>query len=433
MNNLRILTASFLCMSVFICKSAIAQNNTGLEFLDEAQYKSVPLAATPLLGDLPTEVDLSSYFPRPGNQGRQSSCVGWAISYLKSYQEKVERKWDLNTDDHVFSPSYIYNQIKTAPGCGGGSNFSDALNLIRKTGHATLRDFPYDETQCTRIPNSFTNQSARQYAIADWRRVNAQDETEIKTQISAGFPVLIGMMVDEKFSQLAAGDTYAGPPGRGRSGHAMVVVGYSEDRKTFKVINSWGESWGDGGFGEISFQAFRANVREAFVVQDIVTNKPPAPAPIIVSSPPNTPAPAVAQPQVSIGTPNFAHNMMVSSPTGLQPGMQIRIPGTIRNASGRSLQLIVKFNYLNGPPLRANPTEALFRDAGGLVATSTAPIPVATNSEILDNIIIGMPYYALNMAPSGGFNNYTLSMTVSAVVDNQLMAQSTQIPFPFRW
>ena len=45
-------------------------------------------------------------------QGSQSSCVGWAVAYsLKTYQERLDQKWALNTYDHIFSPAYIYNQI----------------------------------------------------------------------------------------------------------------------------------------------------------------------------------------------------------------------------------------------------------------------------------------------------------------------------------
>jgi C1A family cysteine protease len=227
--------------------------NTGLTFLDENSYRSIPLASTPLLGNVLAEIDLGDKFPRPGNQGTQSSCVGWAVSYLKTYQEGVERKWTLSQANHQFSPAFIYNQIRTAQGCMGGSNFVDAMNILRRDGAATLADFPYDEHSCTSMPDAGTKQRARQYAIADWRRVNVQDEMEIKTQIAAGFPVLIGMVVDDAFGRLTGDQVFNGPVGPSRGGHAMVVVGYSDARQAFKVINSWGTNWGKNGFGWIGY------------------------------------------------------------------------------------------------------------------------------------------------------------------------------------
>ena len=67
---------------------------TGLTFMNDVAYQSIPLAAPPLLGQVPKAVDLSSRFPEPGDQGKQNSCVGWAVAYaLKSYQEGLERSW----------------------------------------------------------------------------------------------------------------------------------------------------------------------------------------------------------------------------------------------------------------------------------------------------------------------------------------------------
>ena len=82
--------------------------------------------------------------------------------------------------------------------------------------------------------------TARPFAIADWRRVNVQDPTEVKTHLASGFPVLIGMMVDAAFMRLRGDVAYAQASGKTEGGHAMILVGYSDDRGAFKVMNSWG-------------------------------------------------------------------------------------------------------------------------------------------------------------------------------------------------
>jgi hypothetical protein len=281
--------AAFALWSGFLLVPCIAQQSTGLNFADPAAYQSIPLASTPLHGVLPIRADLSSNFPRPGNQGQQSSCVGWAVAYaLKSYQEHVERKWDVDVEEHRFSPAFIYNQIRSSSDCQGGTSFIDAINLLRVQGVATLADFPYDERVCATIPSEAIRQSARQYAIADWRRVNVQDTVEIKTQIASGFPVLFGMLIDENFQRLGSDEIYERdetiPNG---NGHALVVVGYDDNKNAFKIINSWGTGWGDGGFGWMTYSAFSRSVREGYVVQDIVLN--PVVPPVVVI-PDETPA-----------------------------------------------------------------------------------------------------------------------------------------------
>ena len=97
---------------------------TGLRFMDDVAYQSIPLAAPPLLGQVPKAVDLSSHFPEPGDQGKQNSCVGWAVAYaLKSYQEGLERSWGTAPPQHRFSPAFIYNQLNKSPDCQGGTTF----------------------------------------------------------------------------------------------------------------------------------------------------------------------------------------------------------------------------------------------------------------------------------------------------------------------
>ena len=65
---------------------------TGLVPATPEQLRGVPLAYIPYSSDqLPLAVDLSKDMPPVGNQGKQNSCVAWAVAYvLKSYQEKIE-------------------------------------------------------------------------------------------------------------------------------------------------------------------------------------------------------------------------------------------------------------------------------------------------------------------------------------------------------
>ena len=51
-------------------------------------------------------------------------------------------------------------------------------------------------------------------------------------------------------------------------GHAMVVIGYSDDRNAFKIINSWGTEWCDGGYGWLDYNHFNRVVRGAYRVKD---------------------------------------------------------------------------------------------------------------------------------------------------------------------
>jgi len=419
---------------------------TGLQFMSDTAYQSIPLAAPPLLGQVPPSVDLSSRFPEPGNQGKQNSCVGWAVAYaLKSYQEGLERSWGTGPTNHRFSPAFIYNQIKKGPDCQSGTTFVEALNLLRRDGVATLADFPYQDTDCSRQPDAAVRMAARPYAIADWRRVNVRDPTEVKTQLASGFPVLIGMMVDTAFMQLRGEQAYARASGKTEGGHAMILVGYDDARGAFKVMNSWGTQWGTGGFGWITYAAFTQTVREAYVAQDVVTVAPPpvtpAPAPRPSPAPMPTPSPSPApvlplpplSPVAHLGRPTFVHDVTMQSPLGPVKGMQIFVPGELLNAQGQRVHVEVRFNFLNGPPLYAHPQEGVYRDFSGLVATGSQVRTVGSAREALGAQPILIPYYALNFQPTNYQRHYDLTFSALVYVGNRMLVQSPPIGFGFWW
>ena len=426
--------AGVAVLSLLAAQGVYSQTRaTGLQYLDESSYRSIPLAVRPLLGQVPAAVDLAAQFPEPGDQGPQASCVGWAVAALKSYQEGVERRWNMSHPTHRFSPAYIYNQIKRSDDCQGGTMYVDALNLVRRDGAATLDLSPYDAARCSAKPSDAVVQASRPFAIADWRRVNALDDLEIKTQIASGFPVLIGMDVDDAFERLRGDRTYERFVGPSLGGHAMVVVGYNDQKAAFKVINSWGKNWGTSGFGWISYRAFAQSVREAYVSQDIVPIvTPPVPEPSPRPPVPAPQPPTLLEPTAMLGAISIVHNATVPSPTGPQPGMQIFVPAEILNARGQTAQVVVKFNFFNGPPLLANPQELMFRDVSGLVATGTAATVIGSDRENF-GAPITIPYYALNFQPTGGMGDYRLELIAYVYIGNVGVAESDPVEFGLRW
>jgi Papain family cysteine protease len=78
-----------------------------------------------------------------------------------------------------------------------------------------------------------------------------------------------------KNEQLTLRVNYTGP----LMGHAITIAGYNE--KGFIIKNSWGTSWGDKGYGIISYEYHRLLARRYFAVKDVsfkpasVTELPP--------------------------------------------------------------------------------------------------------------------------------------------------------------
>jgi hypothetical protein len=393
---------------------------TGLIFLSEQEYKSIPLASSAMMGTLPEQKDLSEWFPKPGDQGFQASCVAWAVCYgLKSYQEAVENKRYPNNLKDLFSPSYIYNQIKLN-GCDNGSYIRSALELLKKEGVATLEQFPYDQSECNRQPTKIDKTNARRFSIADWRTVSLQDEIDVKSHIASGFPVVIGMMIDEGFRRIIGNQIYSGPSGKELGGHAMVVVGYNDKVQAFKILNSWSANWGDDGYVWVSYRAFKQRVKEAYAVQDIIITDPTEIKPVIDNKPIiediPTPAPS-SKIAAKLNGLVITHNVPVNMPLGQFPGMVITVPGRIINAQGSNAQIIIRFIMPNGQPLVANFQETFFRDIHGYVAVGSPVLPVFNNSADTGNATFAIPYYALNLNPTNGFQTYELDAVATIYIN----------------
>ncbi len=263
---------------------------------------------------LPPEVDLSSRFPVPGNQGQQGSCTAWATGYaLRSYQEGKDRKWEsFSSQAQTFSPAYLYNRLHADGNCVGTS-ISAALDLMKTEGVAPLSEFPYSASDCVRQPDERVKEVAAQFRIKGWRALDVSRLDNAKGRLASGDPVVFGMKISRNFFKLKGSAIYDDLESPRFGSHAMVLVGYSEERQAFKLINSWGTNWGDKGFAWVSYDAVLALSDNQYVVEGLTEPKPvvvveppkPVPAPIVVVQPPKpVPAPiVVVQPPKPVPAP----------------------------------------------------------------------------------------------------------------------------------
>ncbi|WP_299113390.1 C1 family peptidase [uncultured Winogradskyella sp.] len=213
-----------------------------------------------ILDDLPEEHDLSNYLPPIGDQGRQGSCVSWASTYyLKSIQKRIEASPPYNLST-IMSPSYTYNQI--TEGICEGTPINSALEILKDKGTTPLQIFPYFDNTCSIQPTEEQDEMAIENKIDSYKYLCGENMIlEMKTLIVEETPILISVFLTSEFAKTdVLGLTayrehnidFSIPGGC----HAMLVVGYSEAYNAFKVVNSWGEDWGDNGFVWIDYAAF---------------------------------------------------------------------------------------------------------------------------------------------------------------------------------
>lgn len=268
-----------LSVALLCAMNTIAQKKgTGMIY-DPPSLRSIPYKAkltSKSYGAMPAAASLEKYCPTPGDQGQYGTCVAFAVAYhlrtilynKLSAEVAGGRAVKLNPDGIIFSPTYVYEQIKDKSdnNCQDGSNPVDAFELLKRSGVATLAMQPY---ACGASLKQEAIRQANQFRIADYQILYkpGEDDQELiinstKKALSEGYPCMLGFIVAESFYTVK-GDVWReqltddGPTGKhGR--HAMCVVGY-DDRKyggAFRVLNSWGTRWADKGYVWVPYKDF---------------------------------------------------------------------------------------------------------------------------------------------------------------------------------
>ena len=254
---------------------------TGLEFSQE-KYESVtetvPLI-TRSVTSVPRKFSIKSFAPTPGNQGRQPSCVGWASAYgARTIANAIKNNWKFNTskiNQNTFSPAFVYNLIKFKGdvNCKRGSYIADAMKLLNTSGVLPMKEFTYNATNCINKPSSYGFQKAKSNTILTYERLAKWNNPynlsgKVKKAIANKNPVVIGMQVSSTFYK--AKGVWNGVHLTKTGGHAMVVVGYDDDKfgGAFEILNSWGTHWGNKGYIWVRYKDFEKNTKTAYVLID---------------------------------------------------------------------------------------------------------------------------------------------------------------------
>jgi hypothetical protein len=251
---------------------AIAQErrySTGATPTPPERLAALPQA--PVYRDfLPQAVDLSRYMPAVGDQLNQGSCVGWATAYAARayYAYQVEHR-DLADTANIPSPAWLFNIIHLGTDCNQGSYVPDAMDVL-KTGARSLKDYPYDDTKCP-MPLPPQRARATDFSIESYELVWDQrypDLDKVKGALAKGHPVVVTAALDAEFFNLNPRQSVwrSTPDAANEGGHAFTIVGYDDATQTFKFINSWNTSWGDEGYGRMTYQTFAARVWEGHIM-----------------------------------------------------------------------------------------------------------------------------------------------------------------------
>jgi hypothetical protein len=257
---------------------------------------------------IPSAIDLTPRMPPPVQQ-EKGSCVAHAMGYaVRGYYAAIEHSSTPGDPKNTPSPAYIHTQVAgweydkprtpSVELCEkSGSNALLTMLYLMDNGSMTNQDVPIskicapDVTSTQVGKNEFSIKGGDiLFPLGENEPFTDTDIDKMKQLLAAGNPIVIGMnMYKAKADSEAAllqflgkDDVYRGSLGENfgkmNTGHELAIVGYDDGRQAFRVQNSWGTDWADGGYGWVAYGALKADINEAAVIDAGIT--PPRPEPV---------------------------------------------------------------------------------------------------------------------------------------------------------
>jgi C1A family cysteine protease len=214
-------------------------------------------------GPAPASVDNRQFCSPVADQGQLGSCT--AFSMAKGLREYLQNK---NGEKATpMSALWLYYNERAHMGAqyikqDSGANMSDGNYVLSNQGCATEASWGYNIAKFTVKPPAAADASAAAWKIKSAANLATVDD--VKAAVAAGQPVVFGFTVYESFEAIGADGVMPDPkPGESvLGGHAVMVVGYDDQKQQLTVRNSWGGGWGDKGYFYMSYK-FASDVNNA--------------------------------------------------------------------------------------------------------------------------------------------------------------------------
>ena len=176
--------------------------------------------------DIPKRYSYSSFLPGVYNQGNTYTCVPHAISAFVDWYNGINGiKKDMSID-------WIYDCREDKD--GDGMTLKEALKYIKKVGYITKQD--YKDIKKGESPEL---EQINMYGML-------KSVVAMKRSLLANGPFILALPVyDSSRSDFWNGSNFEG-------GHAVACVGY--DEYGLIIRNSWGSSWGNGGYCTLPYE-----------------------------------------------------------------------------------------------------------------------------------------------------------------------------------
>jgi C1A family cysteine protease len=195
---------------------------------------------------------------------KQQPCGScWAFASAAAFESSYLIENNLTADS---SEQHLLNCTPSSS-CDGGFLYN-ALDYLVVNGTATEAAAPYTAVKgmcSSSVPTPYDGVTWSPLD-SDWKRIIPPDE--MKRALCAHGPIATRMIVTPSFSGYTNGVYHQVEPVDygGPAAHFVVIVGWDDAKGAWRIKNSWGTGWGEGGFAWIKWGANLIGHNSAWVL-----------------------------------------------------------------------------------------------------------------------------------------------------------------------
>lgn len=202
---------------------------------------------------LPIKFSLKDKVGKVKNQNGSGSCVGQAFAYYAEVINNIEtkEKVELSARDIY---SLIYQPESGAWLKDGASKICNSGVVLEKDAVSYDNGNPPSE-QFMRNRNDITDEEiengktyiALKYLTFDWGNIESYKQAIVQGN---------GCVTAVESNNICFANAEVLVPDNKSQvdwAHAIYLIGYDDNKRVFEFVNSWGEQWGDNGFGYLPY------------------------------------------------------------------------------------------------------------------------------------------------------------------------------------
>lgn len=219
----------------------------------------------------PERIDLRAHCSPVEDQGQLGACTAHAGVGLYEYFER--RAFGKHLDA---SRRFLYKVTRNLAKVKGdtGAELRQTMGAMVLFGVPPEEYWPYDEKDFDHEPPAFLYAYASNFQALKYFRLDPPGTAlpvllnRVKKALAAGYALMFGFTVYDSVWRAANGwIPYPGPTEKADGGHAVMAVGYDDQvviqgprpnapttTGALLIRNSWGMSWGDGGYGWLPYR-----------------------------------------------------------------------------------------------------------------------------------------------------------------------------------